>query len=239
MSSSRLPGKVLKKLNTGETLIGVLLSRIYKITSENIDIIVATSDSEIDDILVEYLNIHFDWVKIYRGSLNNVLERYYLAAVENDIDIIVRVTADCPFTDPTIISEMLEIYEKSDYDYYANTMPPEKSTFSDGFDVEIFNRKGLHKVMNLTDITDKDKEHVTFKFWNSSNFKIGLFENIKSPNFQFKLSVDSIKDFMLIDAIVKSIGTKMSYNDIEYFIDSNKEMSKINSESKKNSGWSI
>jgi spore coat polysaccharide biosynthesis protein SpsF len=239
MSSSRLPGKVLKKLSCGETLIGLLLSRIQVLANNNIEIIVATSDSETDDILVDYLNTHFKWVKIFRGSLNNVIERYYQAAEANGVEIIVRITADCPFTDPNVISEMLELFEKSDFDYLANTMPPEKSTFSDGFDVEIFKKSGLARSMILPEITDKDREHVTFLFWNSKHFNIGNFENVKSPNFQFKLSVDSINDFNLIDTIVKNIGVNSSYSEIEYFINSDKNISKINSDSKKNSGWSL
>jgi spore coat polysaccharide biosynthesis protein SpsF len=237
MSSSRLPGKVLKQISNGETIIGVLLTRLKELINNEIDIIVATSDSESDDILVNFLSYNYKWVKIFRGSLDNVLQRYSKAADFYGIDTIIRITSDCPFTDPLIILEMLNFFGKDDYDYISNTMPPDRSTFSDGFDVEIFSKNALKRLAGIPEITAKDKEHVTFLFWKSNYFKTGLFVNCKSPNYQFKLSVDTIDDFRLIDSIVAKIGTGCTYSEIEEYLCNNSHLQKINENSKKNSGW--
>jgi spore coat polysaccharide biosynthesis protein SpsF (cytidylyltransferase family) len=239
MSSSRLPGKVLREFSNGKTLIETLLLRLKDLIDQDIEIIVATSNSKSDDILDDYLTANFKWVKVFRGDLNNVMQRYYDAAVANWTDIIIRITSDCPFIDSVVVSKMLQVFEASDLEYLANTMPPDQSTFSDGFDVEIFTRAALLKQMNLPELTVKDKEHVTFLFWGTPYFKTALFANTETPNFQFKLSVDSMKDFELADNIIKAIGYKKSFSEIEFFIAADENIKNINSESKKNSGWNL
>lgn len=239
MSSTRLSGKVLRELSNGKTLIEILLLRIQELTEQDIEIIVATSNTESDDVLVEYLATHFKWVKVFRGDLKNVMQRYHDAAVANGVETIIRITSDCPFMDHVVVSKMLQVFEKSDLEYLANTMPPDQSTFSDGFDVEIFTTTALLKQMNLPELTPKDKEHVTFLFWRTQYFKTALFENTQTPNFQFKLSVDSMNDFLLADTIIKEIGYNKTYSEIEFFIEGNENIKKINSENKKNSGWGL
>ena len=239
LSSTRLPGKVLREFSNGKTLIEILLLRLKELKKQNIQIIVATSDTKSDDVLADYLAAKFDWVTIFRGDLNNVMKRYYDAAIVNEIETIIRVTADCPFIDAEVVSKMLESFEDSNLDYLANTMPPNLSTFSDGFDVEIFTRAALLRQMNLPGLTLKDKEHVTFLFWGTTHFKTGLFNNSETPNFQFKLSVDTLNDFLLAETVVNAIGYMKRFSEIEFFIASDKKISSINSESKKNSGWDL
>lgn len=239
MSSTRLPGKVLKKFSNGKPLIEILLLRLQELTEQGIEMIVATSNTESDDVLANYLATYFKWVKIFRGDLNNVMQRYYDAAVTHEVDTIIRITSDCPFVDSVIVSKMLQAFEDSDLEYLANTMPPDQSTFSDGFDVEIFTTAALLKQMNLAELTVKDKEHVTFLFWRTQYFKTALFENTQTPNFQYKLSVDCINDFVLADTIIKEIGYNKRYSEIEFFIAGNENVRKINSEIKKNSGWNL
>lgn len=239
MSSTRLSGKVLREFSNGKTLIEIQLLRIQELTEQDIEIIVATSNTESDDILVDYLATHFKWVKVFRGDLNNVMQRYYDTAVANCVDNIIRITSDCPFIDPVVVSKMLQIFEESDLEYLANAMPPDQSTFSDGFDVEIFSIAALLKQMNLPGLTVKDKEHVTFKFWGTPHFKTALFANTETPNFQFKLSVDSMEDFILADTIIKVIGYKKSFSEIEFFIAADDNVRNINSGTKKNRGWNL
>lgn len=239
MSSKRLSGKVLREFSNGKTLLEILLLRIQELTEQEIEIIVATSNTESDDVLADYLATHFEWVKIFRGDLNDVMQRYYDAAVTNEVDTIIRLTSDCPFIDPVVVSKMLQVFERSDLEYIANTMPPDQSTFSDGFDVEIFTTTALLKQMNLPELTPKDKEHVTFLFWQTQYFEIALFENTQTPNFQFKLSVDSMNDFLLADTIIKEIGYMKRFSEIEFFIEGNENIKNINSGIKKNSGWNL
>ena len=239
MSSTRLSGKVLREFCNGKTLIEILLLRLQELIDQDIEIIVATSNTVSDDVLANYLFTNFKWVKVFRGDLNNVMQRYYDAAIVNGVDTIIRITSDCPFIDSVVVSKMLHVFEESDLEYLANTMPPEQSTFSDGFDVEIFSVAALMKQMNLPELTVKDKEHVTFLFWGTPHFKTALFANNETPNFQFKLSVDSMKDFILADTIIKAIGYKKSYSEIEFFIAADENIRNINLGIKKNSGWNL
>ena len=95
MNSTRLPGKVMLSINS-QPLIGILLQRLAKSKMLD-DIIVATTDDSSDDRLVDYVTeLGF---KTYRGSRHDVLERYYLAALQESADAVVRITADCPLID--------------------------------------------------------------------------------------------------------------------------------------------
>jgi spore coat polysaccharide biosynthesis protein SpsF len=99
MGSSRLPGKVMMTL-CGDSVLKHIISRVSSCRSLD-DIIVATTTLPDDDIIVdeaEGIN-----VTVFRGSKDDVLGRYYHAATDNNLDIIVRITADCPLIDPAII----------------------------------------------------------------------------------------------------------------------------------------
>ena len=117
MGSSRLPGKVMKTIK-GKPIIELLLKRLSK--SELIDeIIVATSSLNENDVLVTY--VHKLGFKTYRGSEEDVLDRFYKAACHYKGDTIVRITADCPLVDPSLVDELIEAYhEHKTADYFCN-----------------------------------------------------------------------------------------------------------------------
>ena len=93
MTSTRLPGKVLRQIN-GRSLLDYHIERL-KLTG--FEIIIATTANETDNPIIEFCNKSN--IKSSRGSEHNVLSRFYTAAVENNLDIIVRVTSDCPLID--------------------------------------------------------------------------------------------------------------------------------------------
>ena len=131
MGSTRLPGKVLKKI-VGIPAIEILLLRLGR--SELIDeICIATSHNIENDVLsntVEKLG-H----RIIRGSENDVLERFWDAAEATSADVIVRITGDCPVIDPKLVDKVIKLFLSSNVDYVSNIDPP---TFPDGLDVEVF-----------------------------------------------------------------------------------------------------
>jgi spore coat polysaccharide biosynthesis protein SpsF len=140
-SSTRLPGKVLKYLpyNSKVTVLGQVIRRLKK--SSLLDmIIVATSTDIIDERIVDIAVK--ENVTVFRGSLDNVLERYYLAAVEYDLDIVVRVTSDCPCIDPGIVDYAVINHLESAADYTSNSLI---RSFPHGLDVEVFNFNVLEK----------------------------------------------------------------------------------------------
>ena len=129
MSSTRLPGKVLKKLDR-EPLIKILFQRLSR--SKMIDkIILATSASEENDVLEDYVkSLGYE---VYRGSEDDVLDRFYGAAQKHQPETIVRITGDCPIIDPQLVDDIIDLYQENKIDYVSNTDPP---TYPDGLDTE-------------------------------------------------------------------------------------------------------
>ena len=152
MGSTRLPGKVLKPIGE-DTVIGLIIKRLKKSKyAENI--IIATTDKEQDDVLVDYckeLN-----VKVSRGETKNVLRRYIHATSAKD-SVIVRITGDCPIIDPLIVDKVIYLYQNKCADYASNTNPP---TYPDGLDVEVFSFDMLKEANELAK-TKNEREHVT------------------------------------------------------------------------------
>jgi spore coat polysaccharide biosynthesis protein SpsF len=238
LSSTRLPGKVIREIgDTNETIISCQLKRLRKLKDLDIELCVATSLDETDNELVDYLNEHFPDVVVFRGSLNNVLDRYYKCALELNGDIIVRLTADCPFSDANLITQMLDEFKSKDLEYLSNTMPPEKSTFSDGFDVEIFKFEILEQC-NKELLSDLDREHVTFQMWKSGRFRTDVFMNDNDVKTRIKLSVDYEDDFNLLTVLINKIGLDLNYHQIDTYIIEN-ELFKLNDSNKINAGWQI
>jgi len=139
MGSTRLPGKVLKKLLDKEI---VLWSYDRCKKSKANEVIIATSIEKNNDILEE-LFIKNN-IKYFRGSENDLLDRYYQIANKyqytNNINII-RVTSDCPFVDPNIINNMIDYYENNNYDYIINHS--KNGIIPEGSGIEIINFKSL------------------------------------------------------------------------------------------------
>jgi spore coat polysaccharide biosynthesis protein SpsF len=174
MSSSRLPGKVLKKIN-GVPMIYWQLRRIQQ-SQEVENIVVATSLDSSDDELELYLeNMGFF---VARGPLNNVYQRF--ANILSDFSeqqIVVRLTGDCPLVMPKILDHAIQMFRKSNVDYLSNTIVP---TYPDGLDVEVF-RSGAFLNLAKLDLTAAEKEHVTLAFHR---------ESMKSTTFNFSSQTD-------------------------------------------------
>ena len=120
-SATRLPAKVLKDLPYGSG-ISVLAQciRRCKQAKKADQVIVATTVDPADEAIVKIAKK--EKVKYFKGSLQNVLERYYLAAKENKLDRVVRITSDCPCIDPKIIDHAIAVHEKEKADYASNTV---------------------------------------------------------------------------------------------------------------------
>jgi spore coat polysaccharide biosynthesis protein SpsF len=153
MGSTRLPGKVMKKISN-KPLLYYVVERVKK--SKYVEkIVIATTDKEEDNIIEEYageLN-----VECFRGSEKDVLDRYYKAAKKYNAQVVARITADCPLLDPQIMDNVIELFLKEKCDYATNTMP---ATFPDGLDVEVLSFRALEKAWKNA-ILESDREHVT------------------------------------------------------------------------------
>jgi len=193
MGSTRLPGKVLKEVN-GKSLLMYQIERV-KISKLLDKIVVATSMSSKDDLISDFCKRNN--IDCFRGSENNVLSRYYECAKEFQADIVVRLTADCPLSDPVVIDDVISLFQKEKVDYTANTAPPDTTRFPDGSDVEVFSIQALKRAF-IECLNPHDREHVTFYFWqHDNNFKtIQMSQGVDWSKYRF--TVDYPEDFEVV-----------------------------------------
>ena len=157
-------------------------------------IVVATTDDKSDDELIDYLASLS--IETFRGSSNNVLDRYYNAALKYKAKNVVRITGDCPLIDPSLVDKILRCFNQSDYDYLCNNYPP---TFPNGLDVEVFSFSALE--FAHANAKDKyDLEHVTPFIRKSSQLKKSTFKNDLDLSYH-RWTVDEELDFKLVKNI--------------------------------------
>ena len=203
MSSTRLPGKVLKEVQ-GKPLIEILLHRLSQ--SKKIDkVVLATSNNKENNILAKTVQkLGFD---VFRGSEDDVLNRYFQAASKYSPKIIVRITGDCPIIDPVMIDKVISLYQKEHSDYASNTNPP---TYPDGLDVEVFSFDSL-KEANKKAKTDYEREHVTPFIRKNKNLKnINLSHDEDLSNERW--TVDDPEDFLVIESILNHFMPQLDFS---------------------------
>lgn len=163
LGSTRLPNKSLRKINDEFTVIGLLLHRLSK--SQLIDkIIVAMPDSDQNDPLAEYVTqLGYG---TFRGHELDVLDRYFNCAKQENADVIVRITGDCPFIDAGLVDQLITYFHSEALDYASNAYPP---TLPDGLDAEVMSFKTLEKAHEAA-VSNFDREHVTPFIRSNENF---------------------------------------------------------------------
>lgn len=229
MGSTRLPGKVLQPLDNSNTVLDLLIKRLK--LSKNVDeIIIATTPDEKNSLIIEIARSHN--ISYFIGSEENVLERYYLCAKQFKLNVIIRITSDCPFVDPVVVDNMIEFYQNNNYDYVKNR--DNSTNFPVGFDVEIFSIKILRKVYDLAKTTP-EKEHVTFYIYtHPERFSIFSYnlKNLKKFD-DLRLTIDEEDDLQMcreVYKILKGIGKPIDFSifDIINIIEKNPELMNIN-----------
>lgn len=197
MGSTRLPGKIMKKVNN-KPLLEYQLERIKRSKVIN-NIIIATTNDGSERPIVELANKM--GIDIFKGSESNVLERYYLASKEYRSDIVVRITSDCPIIDPAIIDSVIKLYLENNYDYVSNT---QVRTFPRGMDTEVFSFACLEKAYQNAE-AEYEKEHVTpYLYLNPKLFSVGQYTSTEN-NSLYRLTVDTREDFELISIILSNL----------------------------------
>jgi spore coat polysaccharide biosynthesis protein SpsF (cytidylyltransferase family) len=235
MSSSRLPGKVLMHVKKKPLLL-YMYERV-KASNEIDEVIIATSNEESDDVIVKLCKENN--IMYMRGSLNDVLDRYYQAAKITNASLVVRLTADCPIIDPSVIDSIIGVYKNGAYDFVANTAPPEGMTYPEGMDVEVFSMLALENAWNYA-TKPSEREHVTFYFWkNIDKFKC-FRADLTYNRSNYRLTVDYFEDFLLVSKILEALYSEdkfFSMNDILEFLDQNPDIFQINNKIESFSGW--
>jgi len=198
-TSTRLLGKALMKIE-GKPMVWHVVNRL-KFSKILNDIILAIPDTKKNDILERFAKDNK--VKYFRGSEEDVLSRYYEAAKKFNVDVIVRITSDCPLIDPQIVDLLIKKYLSSTADYVSNSL---KRTFSRGLDVEVFSLKVLEKAHKEAK-ENYQREHVTpYIYEHPEIFKLQNIEakgKLKHP--ELRLTVDTKEDLQLIREIYKHL----------------------------------
>jgi spore coat polysaccharide biosynthesis protein SpsF len=224
MGSTRLPGKVMMSA-AGKPLLHLLLERLSHCRCVD-EIVVATTIDERDDV-IEDLCKSLE-IAVYRGSENDVLDRYYQAAKVHKITCVVRVTSDCPLIDPDLIDEKISIFlNKLDkYDLITNRHP---LTYVDGLDFDLIPFEALEAVWRSARESHQ-REHVVPFFW-ESGMRVYNFEDSRKLFYSHRWTLDYIEDYELIESIYSGLyknGEKFTTSDILRFLATRPELSNIN-----------
>ena len=199
--STRLPEKIFKDLY-GKPILWHVCNRV-KQTPLVSQIIVATTNLPEDAVVENFCSTNN--IPFYRGSSDDVLSRYYESAKKFNVDIIIRITSDCPVIDPVILNKMIGEFllqnQNSRVDYLSNSIV---RTFPRGLDVEIFSIDTLERTFNEAKL-QYEREHVTpYIYQHPEIFKIKNFANDKNFSF-YRWTVDTIEDYNLIEQIYKEL----------------------------------
>jgi glutamate-1-semialdehyde aminotransferase/spore coat polysaccharide biosynthesis protein SpsF (cytidylyltransferase family) len=189
MSSTRLPGKVLADV-VGHPMLWHVIRRLRRARLLD-QIVIATSQGSADDAIARFCEQ--EGVCCFRGSENDVLDRYYRAARACSADVVVRITADCPLLDAAVVDKVVHRFLDGGYDYVSNAM---RYTYPDGLDTEVFSFSALERAWRGA-VKPSEREHVT-PYLRAWKFRICNVENeeVLPPNLRW--TVDEPADLEFI-----------------------------------------
>jgi spore coat polysaccharide biosynthesis protein SpsF len=196
MSSTRLPGKVLRPI-LGEPMLGRQIERLRRATRLT-RLVVATSTGADDDVIEDYCNA--TGTDCFRGDLDNVLSRF-LGAISafGPAQTFVRLTADCPLADPELIDRVVASHVETGADYsYVH----QRWSFPKGLDVEVCQTEVLQGIAN--EASAYDREHVTaFIYARPERFRLNAIN--RDPPLRYRWTVDTPEDFAFVTAVYQAL----------------------------------
>ena len=227
LGSTRLPGKILKPFYENKSILDIILHNLHKIAGT--EIIVATSNDSSNDPLSEYLEAKHE--KIFRGSENDVLQRFISAADYYNLDGIIRICSDNPFIDYKGVEYLINKAKNSQADYIGykiNNTPSIKTHF--GFWGEYVRKATLMEVCSSTPVDSAAHEHVTIHVY--SNPQKYSCEWINCPLFiqgrdDIRLTIDTKEDFINAQKVYTdliSVNDSFELKDVVNYLDSHEEL---------------
>ena len=202
LGSTRLPGKVLKKI-LGKTVLEHIIERLSY--AKKIDqLIIATSSLSENDQIADLAKQK--GISCFRGDEDDVLNRFYRAALQYKGDIVVRITGDCPLVDPFVVDKIIDYHLSHGGDYTSNTI---KRTFPRGIVAEVFTFDVLKRLCQM-ELNPAYREHVTqYILHNPENFKINSFTQEEIPfDTNWRWVLDTQEDFEFIQNIFSQLYRK-------------------------------
>jgi len=225
MASTRLPGKVLMDIN-GKPMLLRVIERI-KHSKLNQKIIIATSINKEDDEIYDFARS--EHIDVFRGSQSDVLHRYYKAAENFNVDVIVRVTADCPLIDPYVMDLVIQGFLDNNKTIVTNAgIDLDKRTYPRGLDVEVFSFDALLLANKKAD-QKYQREHVTPYLYQDINGVSIIMNNVNLSNHRW--TVDTPEDMEFIRKVYSGFDSKLDnldYKNILLYLENNPNLLKIN-----------
>jgi spore coat polysaccharide biosynthesis protein SpsF len=223
MGSTRLPGKVLMGLGT-KTVLARVVNRLRRATRID-EIVIATSDSVADDVIVR--ECQQLGVSSFRGSEDDVLDRYYQVARACGAGAIARITCDCPLIDPQLVDETVQIFQHQCADYGSNVFP---RTYPRGLDTEVFTVAALEQAWR--DAREPcEREHVTPYFYQHPElFKLVSRRGLIDYS-QYRWALDTVEDLELLRKIYARFSNQddFSWGDVIQLMEREPELAEVNS----------
>ena len=227
--STRFPGKVFADID-GHSLLWHVVNRLkYAKTIDGI--IVATTVNPEDDLIEEWCEENR--IRLFRGSSEDVLNRYYSASQMFPSDVIVRITADDPFKEPSVIDKVVKELIDSGCDLVTNNFPP---SFPEGLDCEAFSSSVLETMEREAD-DSFEREHVTqFIYRHPERFAIRNVSCERQLS-SYRWTIDTKEDYEMVRLIyshrIKRDGTILLLDEIMKILEKNPEIAGINSKVKR------
>lgn len=233
MDSTRLPGKVLMEIEE-KPMLWHIINRLGRV--KIIDkIVVATTINPKDQPIIDFCiqnNVGY-----FRGSEEDVLERFYLTSKQFNASVVIRLTADCPLIDPDLISIVLCQFFEQKLDYIAvatgaGAANKNVNHYPDGLDCEVFTSKALHKAYKKA-YDPREREHATMYIWKRSNiFRTGLVESSQDYS-NLRFVVDYPEDLRFVRSVYSRLypaKPDFSLDDIMSLLQSNPDILAINNQ---------
>lgn len=232
--SSRLPGKILLTIDR-HSLLELHINRVKR-AKRIAKLVVATTVAQEDEAIVS-LSTQLG-ISCSRGSIEDVLDRFYQTAKTEKPDYIIRLTSDCPLIDPELIDKVIARAIDLNLDYCSNTLDP---TYPDGQDVEVVKFSALENAWKNATLSS-EREHVTPYIWKNSSFKGGnLFSSGNfDEGFNFghlRMTIDEQADFDLIKKLIEAKGVNCSWLEYAKYLNDQEELKAINQNIGRNEGY--
>lgn len=232
MGSTRLPNKVLADLG-GKPMLAQVVARVRRARTID-EVVVATSTAPQDDAIEAFCGR--EGIACFRGSEQDVLDRYYQASKAFGADVVVRITADCPLHDARVIDTVVGRFDRARHDYVSNTID---RTYPDGLDVEVFSVDALARAWREAKWTS-EREHVTPYIWKQpALFRI---EQVVQPAnlSELRWTVDEPRDLALVREIYRRLGSAdFSMQDVAALLADDAALRAINAGIETNEGYEI
>ena len=199
-SSSRLPSKVLLPIGT-KPMVVYQLERLQRCTRLD-RLVLATSDDGSDDLLADV--VRKAGFSVFRGDLSDVLDRFRACAAKEQATTVVRLTGDCPLSDPALIDELVEAFLDGGWDYLSNCADEHQLSVPDGFDAEVF-RAELLELAAREALLPSEREHVTPWFRSGSAGLCWAHYRHQPVRPYFRVTVDDPVDLEVVREIVTAL----------------------------------